>query len=131
MNTEPRTLRIELPLPPAGLSPNARGAWQKKARLTKRYRELACWLTRDARRKAGLPRRAWPRAVATAHFFWPVLRARDVDNAQASLKAAFDGMVDAGLIAGDRADVLTHRPPVFAIDKKRPRVMIEVAEATT
>ena len=42
------------------------------------------------------------------------------EGALASLKATFDGLVDAGLLHDDSA--LTHLPLVFLVDAKNPRV---------
>ena len=116
------TVTVVLSLPPRGLSPNARLNWADKARLTRGYRELA----HAATRAAGGWKRQWPRAIATARFFFRTPRRRDEDNARASLKAAFDGMVDAGLLVGDTAAHLTHGRPVMAVDPGNPRVEIEV-----
>ena len=116
------TVTVVLSLPPAGLSPNSRLHWAAKARLTRAYRELA----HAATRAAGGWKRHWPRAIATARFFFRTPRRRDEDNARASLKAAFDGMVDAGLLVGDTAAHLTHGRPVMAVDPGNPRVEIEV-----
>ena len=42
------------------------------------------------------------------------------------MKAAYDGIVDAGILADDSYDVLTHQPTVFERDPECPRVEIVV-----
>ena len=59
-------------------------------------------------------------------FFWGTRRKRDKDNALASLKAAFDGLVDAGIVADDVG--LTHEPVEFRTSRDRPRVEITVTK---
>jgi Holliday junction resolvase RusA-like endonuclease len=43
-----------------------------------------------------------------------------------SLKAAFDGLADAGLIADDSG--LTHLPVIVKVDKLNPRVELHIVE---
>lgn len=94
------TVTIYLPLPPAALNPNARVHWRTKAKATKAYREAARWA-------AHAPHAAqWKVADIQAHFRFGQDRRRDRDNLLASLKAAFDGLVDAGLLADDSGVVL-------------------------
>jgi len=113
---------LVLPLPKPALSPNSRAHWGTRAGAIKRYRIVAYATALEA----GGQNLRWPRAVAQATFYWPDRRRRDVANADASLKAAWDGIVDAGLIPDDRAEVLTHEPTRFAVDRRRPRVEIQI-----
>lgn len=53
-------------------------------------------------------------------------RRRDIRNAESMMKAAYDGIVDAGILADDSYDVLTHQPTVFERDPECPRVEIVV-----
>jgi hypothetical protein len=120
MTTESAT--IVLPLPPRGLSPNrpalTRGGRMAHARLVRRYRAMA----RAAAQEQQLSSVPWRRAEATARFWWPDKRRRDIRNAEACLKSAYDGLVDAGWIVDDRAEVLTHGPTEFLLDPACPRV---------
>lgn len=118
------SVRVVLPLPPRVLSPNARspGNWRKRAKAAKQYRSDAYMMTIAA----GGQGLRWSKAIAQATFFWPTKQRRDVRNAEASLKAAYDGIVDAGLIVDDNYEVLTHYPTTFFVDEKRPRVEIMV-----
>jgi crossover junction endodeoxyribonuclease RusA len=113
-------LTITLPLPPRELNPNARCHWAKKAKAVKEYRRRAWALARKAMRTP--PR--WKEAEARAVFYWPDRRRRDRDNAQASLKAAWDGITDAGMLEDDSG--LTHRPCGWHVDRKNPRVELTI-----
>lgn len=113
---------LVLPLPKPALSPNSRAHWGTRAGATKRYR-IAAYATVI---EAGGRNLRWSQAVAQTTFYWPDRRRRDVANAEASLKAAWDGFVDAGLIPDDRAEVLTHEPTRFEVDRRRPRVEIRI-----
>jgi len=114
-------ITITLPLPNTHLQPNSRPHWRTKAAAVKAYRSdakhaaLAAWI--EAGGRANEP---WPEATVTATFFWPTRRRRDKDNALASLKAALDGLFDAGVIADD--EHLTPLPVEFGHDALDPRV---------
>lgn len=122
---KPEMIRLTLPLPPKALSPNARGHWSKKAKATKAYRTRA---EMEARKIPARYRVGWERAVASAVFYVPDARRRDIDNLAASLKAAWDGIVAAGVLADDSG--LQHEPLRVEIDRKNPRVELVIrAEA--
>jgi crossover junction endodeoxyribonuclease RusA len=104
------TVTIYLPLPPESLKPNARVHWRTKAKATKFYRETARWAAHAPHPAA------WKSAEIQAHFRFKQDRRRDRDNLLASLKAAFDGLVDARLLADDSG--LTHLPVTF--EKSEP-----------
>lgn len=117
-------MRLVLDLPPRELSPNSRTHWAKKARAVKYYRTLAMVVARNAVGRRGP---GWERAEARATFYVPDKRRRDPTNLSASLKAAWDGFVDAGVLTDDQ--YLIEHPPVIVVDKERPRVEIEISEA--
>jgi crossover junction endodeoxyribonuclease RusA len=96
------TVTIYLPLPPDALKPNARVHWRTKAKATKTYRETARWAAHAPHPAA------WKAAEIQAHFRFKQDRRRDRDNLLASLKAAFDGLVDARLLSDDSG--VTHLP---------------------
>jgi crossover junction endodeoxyribonuclease RusA len=114
-------VRLTLPLPPAGCSPNARGHWSKRARAVAEYRARSAG---EARKILARHRQRWERAVASAVFYLPDARRRDHDNLAASLKAAFDGLKDADVLADDYG--LRHEPIRVEIDRTNPRVEITV-----
>lgn len=117
----PPVLRVTLPLPPARLSANRTGSSRvARAREVYAYRTDAGWKFAGA----GTVRVRLDSAAVRALFFYPTNRRRDPDNALSSLKPAWDGMQDAGIIENDSS--LTHLPAVLGIDKENPRVELEV-----
>lgn len=116
-------LRVVLRLPPKELSPNARPHRMAKAAATKLYRQLA-WAT--AREALGRSRPKWTEATARVTFYFARPGRRDRDNLISSLKSAFDGLVDAGLLVDDENLIVL--PPKREVDASRPRVEIEVWE---
>lgn len=98
-----RQLVIELPLPPAELSPNARVHHFARARAAADTRTDAAYTAMRALDDAGFrapPR--WRRARVT--YVWRTRRGAhpDPDNAIARCKPVLDGLVDAGVLENDR-----------------------------
>lgn len=116
---------ITLSLPPRELSPNWRGHWARKAKAVKAYRAQA-WATAMAAGKYQKP--MWATATAQATFYHSSNRRRDTDNLLASLKAAFDGIAEAGIVANDSG--ITHLPVVRLVDTETPRVQIEIVRGS-
>lgn len=117
-------MRLILDLPPRELNPNARIHWARKARAVKAYRHIAWAHARNAKRPRS---HRWERADVRVTFLLPDARRRDPDNLMAAMKAAWDGFVDACLLADDCGLIL--HPPVLAIDRKHPRVVVDITEA--
>lgn len=118
---------IKLPLPDPILNPNSRAHWAPKAKAKKLYREAAYWATVAAKRKA----KPAPYLAGMEHansqliFHFKDRRLRDRDNLLASMKSAFDGIVDSGLLIDDAG--LIHWPVIIAKpDKAQPRVIITI-----
>lgn len=124
---ELKLLTITLPCPAQPLWQNRPCHWSKRAKATKAYRAAAMGLAMMELRGKAPPR--WDRAVAFLHFFWPDERRRDVRNAEAAMKAAYDGLVDAGIILDDNCWVLSHGQTRFAVDRANPRVCITIRPA--
>lgn len=80
---------VTLPWPSKVLSPNARVHWTQKSRAVKRAREVAFWLTREAKPTV-LP---GPNVKITFHP--PDKKLRDKDNMIGSFKSFQDGIADA------------------------------------
>lgn len=119
-----RSFTVTTSLPPKALHPNARSrTYHKKAKATKAYRAL---VKIDAQAALRCDRPMLVKATARAVFYFAKPALRDEDNAQASLKAAWDALADAGLLANDRG--LTHERPVFNVDRIRPRVELTIRE---
>ena len=85
--------KIELPAGIDLLNANQRYHWSKKANITSRLRYIA----REAAR--GKPKIG--KAKIRAVYYAPDNRRRDVSNLFPSVKAAVDGVVDAGVLADD------------------------------
>lgn len=83
-------MKIMLPWPPTGLSPNARNHWAKTAKLKKQYREACFW---QAMEQGARPMQA-AKLHLTLTFYPPTRRAYDLDNALARIKAGLDGLAD-------------------------------------
>lgn len=105
MNAQPQPTPAEfvtwLPVPDRRLSPNARVHWRSRASLVKAYRLQACG-------SACASPMGWHEVTARLTFVFPDRRRRDHDNLNASMKAAWDGFTDAGLLLDD--DRITHLP---------------------
>jgi hypothetical protein len=117
-------LVVDLPLPAKALSPNARVHWRTKANAKAKARgdaKLAALSAIREQKSAGLP---WESVTVQATFYKRTRHKIDLDNAIASLKASFDGLQDAGVIANDSG--LIPLPPVFEVDKDDPRVVLVV-----
>lgn len=119
-------IRIEMPLPHKALSPNARVHYLTKAKKVKEYRAIAHYSAIAKTPFSQLPDRGWPEATTQATFYHPTRGRRDADNLLASLKPAFDGIADAGVILDDSG--LVHLPVRKEVDKENPRVEILVAQ---
>ncbi len=117
---------IVLPLPVKVLSPNCTigsiGDRFLKASATKKYRRLA----REAVQNECIKTGPWTRVKVNATFYHKTERRRDPDNATGSLKAAYDGIVDAGLAVDDDCVHMRRGEPEFLIDKKHPRVELTI-----
>ena len=61
-----------------------------------------------------------------AVFYHSYKRRRDPDNATGSLKAAYDGIVDSGLVADDDYEHMEREKPTLTIDRKDPRVELTI-----
>ena len=101
---------IKLEMPHRFLSPNSRCHWAYKAREKKHQRMSAQIYIRQE--LGAVPEPKWETASVQITVTPPYRRRRDKDNLLASLKAAFDGAQDAGLIADDSG--LTYLPITIA-----------------
>lgn len=118
------TITIILPLPERALSPNTRVYWSRKAKAVKRYRRLAHWIANAA--TIGQSPERWAKASVAIAAYYPTRRHPDPDNLIASLKAAFDGIADAGIVANDRG-LWPLRPEIFT-DRANPRIELTITE---
>ena len=82
-------MRLVMPWPPAGLSPNARPHWAALAKLKSQYRH-ACAMT--ALSQGARPVPAGTRLHLTLVFVPPTRHTHDLDNALARMKSGLDGL---------------------------------------
>lgn len=121
-----KSITISIPLPHRALTPNYGVHWGTKARHTKSYRALAMMTTLSVLKRTRPP--GWLKAECQVKAFYAVNRRRDADNLIASLKSAFDGIADTGVIANDSG--LIHLPATIGRDIKNPRIEITITGAT-
>lgn len=126
VSAQPESVTIILPLPNKVLSPNfpvaSRGMMFAKAAAIKKYRYSAMQAIITERIETA----PWEKVTLKASFYYKTNRKHDDDNAMGSIKAARDGIVDAGLVIDDDWIYMKQLPPVFAIDRSHPRVVIEI-----
>ncbi len=126
MNTD-ESLTIVLRLPPKNLSPNRPPASKRgrmaKAKAAEKYKKEA----KEAVLAEGIETGPWQHATVSALFYHKTNRRRDPDNAMASLKPAYDGLTEAGLLVDDDSEHLSRCEPQFFIDQETPRVEIKVS----
>ena len=115
---------VTIPIPNRVLSPNARAHWRVVAAAKKALRMETCCAARNALDACYGP--MWKSASVAVTWYTKTRRRPDEDNARSSLKAAFDGLEDAYILANDRG--LSHEPMVFEVDKANPRVVLTVRE---
>ncbi len=124
----PETITIVLPLPAKALSPNftigSIGGRFMKAAATKRYRRL----TKEAIENEQIETAPWSQASVKALFYFKSKGRRDQDNAMASLKAAYDGIVDSGLLSDDDYEHMKRDSPEFHCDSKCPKVVLIITK---
>lgn len=96
----PREFRIEIPPRTVLLNANDRHHHYKRARIVKNLREIACQLAAIRR----IPH--LERVEITGFVHPPDKRDRDPHNWYPTLKAAIDGIRDAGVITNDTSEFL-------------------------
>lgn len=116
----PADVCVRVPIPDSVLNPNARSHWKKIQLAKKKLRKAA----RKAAANQHLSSMPWEYAAERSHFYYPTKRKRDADNSLSTLKAAFDGIVDSGILTDDSG--LAHLNPVLSKDKEDPHVVIEL-----
>ncbi|MCL4293853.1 MAG: hypothetical protein KJ056_12620, partial [Acidimicrobiia bacterium] len=106
-----RGVRVDMPGRPPTINAERAEHWHAHRRTTREWRELAGWAARQARLaaiSAPVVVTSWP-TYRTGRS-WP-----DVGAWAPATKAVIDGLVDAGLLAGDTAETVRYvssHPPV-------------------
>ncbi len=116
-----KSLTITIPLPPKAVKPNARSHWRKKAQGNHTYRKQA-WAAAKVEVKGNPP--MWAKARMEVKAYFKTMNFPDPTNLMASLKAAEDGLQDAGVIVNDR-DLWPERPQMFK-DASNPRIELTI-----
>jgi len=116
-------LTVTVGIPARTLSPNARCHWAVKFKAVKRARTES-WASAQVAMYEANVKGGWTDATCAVVWHARDSRRRDKDNCLASLKATFDGLVDAGLLKDDNA--ITHLPLVILVDHKNPRVELQL-----
>lgn len=106
-------IRIEMPWPPAALSPNARGHWSKRSKAAKAYR-AECFMEMFVLVRKEKPAIPEGRLLLDLEFVPPDARRRDDDNCLAAFKAGRDGIAEA-----------------LGVDDSRFTTMLRLSESTT
>jgi Holliday junction resolvase RusA-like endonuclease len=104
--SDDRPLTVAVPLPPECMWPNARSHWKAKMGPKKKQREDAALSIRGTLFELHRQPPLWSCAECQCTFYMP--RKRDSDNCLAAMKASFDALADAGVIANDSG--LIHLP---------------------
>lgn len=129
MTTTPRSWTLELPPTPNAvlLTSNQRMPWRPRARLTRDLRRITWALATNTIGPVGLDR---VRIVATVHP-GPRTSRFDPHNWQPTVKAAIDGLVDAGVLADDDATRVTEVAFVAGPRaQQRTRLSLTITEVT-
>lgn len=120
-------MKFTLPYPPPELNPNRarRLHWSRVAAVRKAYRREG-WLAGYAA-KAAHKGQSPLRSPVTARItvVVPDHRRRDEDNLLASLKAAWDGCVDAGVLEDDSHDKFRVEVVAWRVEREK-RIEVEL-----
>jgi len=120
------TFYIIVPIPNVALSPNftvgSIGGRMMKAAASKKYRKSVC----DAIKNECIESIPWKKVSVKAEFYHKTNRRHDEDNSIGSLKAAYDGIVDAGVVVDDDHTHMRREIPEFNFDKEYPRVVLTI-----
>lgn len=113
-------IEINLPWPPAILSPNRRDHWAKKSTVRKKYKQDCGWVAKTVR-----PNFPEGEIKLSIRFYPPDKRRRDMDNMLASLKSGLDGIAETWGVNDSRFRLeLSIGPPV-----KNGSVVISIDDA--
>lgn len=107
------TYTLDLGYESVPLSMNSRMHWGKSSRITKQIRTTAWLLAKQAK----IPTHC-DHITVGLHYRPKERRRRDADNLSPVLKAACDGLVDAGLVTDDTPDLMTKlMPAIHPVEK--------------
>lgn len=122
-------LTITLPVPPRTLNLNAHVAhWRTRYQAEQAYKAAAYYPTLDAINRNPEFRRTLPldRVELIPTIYFSTNRRRDDDNWAPALKAARDGIAQAGVVLND--STITTQPPELKVDRQKPRLELLIRE---
>ncbi len=123
------THTLDLGFDSVPLSMNSRMHWREEARIKKQIRTTAWLLAKQSKIPTDCDH-----ITVCLHYRPKNNRRRDSDNLMPVLKAACDGLVDAGLVADDTPDLMTKLMPVIhPVEKGRGGALwltIEIEESS-
>ena len=121
--TDSWTIRLPYARPPISL--NSRMHWAPKGKITREIRAMTALKARQAR----IP--AMDSAHIELHWVPADRRKRDSDNPYPTLKAAIDGLKDAGVISiDDDSEHVTSRVVIDLPDPNNPHLYLVIERKT-
>lgn len=117
---QPRTWLLRFNAPAELMTLNKRHHWRVRAKLTRKWREIAAVCARAGR----IPTQNRARILVT--FIHPTNRRRDAHNLYPTAKAIVDGLVDAGTLPDDNDAHLVGIDVKNEHDASRPWVTCRV-----
>ena len=100
-----------------------RGNRYKGASMKKEWQRVVCWSIRAAKLKP------IKNPVRLVYTFYEPDRRRDMDNISGfAHKVIQDALVATGILQGDGWKHITGYTDIFAVDKKNPRIEVELIE---
>jgi crossover junction endodeoxyribonuclease RusA len=112
------TIRLPYATPP--LSLNSRMHWATKARITREIRHATTWAASDLK----IP--ACERIAVELHYVPRDRRRRDEDNLFLTLKAAIDGIRDAGVVPDDSSEYVTSACRIDPPNRADPHLYLTI-----
>ena len=118
------SILVTLPIPSPKLSRNytpiSKQGIGMVRNLIKKHKLLAI----EEIDKLNIYTKPWEKVETQETYYFKTNRRRDIRNAEALCKAYYDGFVEAGLMADDNHNILTHQPTKLDVDRENPRVEI-------
>lgn len=112
--------------PPMSVNEQRRAHYHQQAKAKKEVGDVVSWLAKRQGLKNLRP------CIVTVTWFVPDKRRRDTDGLGFFLKAAVDGLVQAGALPDDHSDwVVETRLSIDKSDTTNPRIEITLEEIST
>jgi hypothetical protein len=119
-----QTALVTLPIPSPKLSRNYTPVSKQGVGMVRNLIKKHKIMAIDAIDQLSIPNTPWEKVQTQETYYFKTNRRRDIRNAEALCKAYYDGFVEAGLMADDNHNILTHAPTRIEVDKDNPRVEI-------